>query len=295
MMHAEPLAIFDRQQVRRNRNRAAATWPHGAFLIETVSEKLVDRLMDVNRTFPIALDLGCHAGETGRRILGVRSVATVIYADTSPAFASQAPGPALVAEEDYLPFAPAVFDLCVSALSLHWVNDLPGALLQIRQLLRPDGLFLAALAGGRTLEEMRVALTMAEDNIKGGASPRVSPFAGVSDAGALLLRAGFALPVAAREEITVSYPNALALMRDLRAMGETNALNVRARLPLTRATLVEAARLYQERFAEADGRVPATFEILWLSGWAPTTNRDTPQNDKAKPAPAGQGLPTPHA
>jgi SAM-dependent methyltransferase len=164
----------------------------------------------------------------------------------------------------------------MSALSLHWVNDLPGALLQIRQALRPDGLFLAAMFGGETLHELRHALLDAELAVTGGVSPRVSPMADLRDGAGLLQRAGFALPVADRDLITVAYADPFALLRDLRAMGETNAARLRSRAPLRRAVLAEAARLYGERHRHPDGRVRASFEILYLSGWAPAATQQRP-------------------
>ena len=185
------------------------------------------------------------------------------------------PGSAL-GDAEHLPLAPQSCDLIVSALALQRVNDLPGALVQIRRALKPDGLFLASLAGGRTLHELRAVLTEAEMRVSGGASPRVDPFADVRDAGGLLQRAGFALPVADSELIMARYPDLFALMADLRAMGATNALVARSRQPAKRAMLVEAARLYAERFADADGRIRATFEIVSVSGWAPHESQQKP-------------------
>jgi SAM-dependent methyltransferase len=181
----------------------------------------------------------------------------------------RAAGLRVVADEEFLPFAAGTFDLVASCLSLHWVNDLPGALIQLRHALRPDGLLLVSLLGGETLHELRAALLEAEAEVTGGAAPRVSPFADVRDAGSLLQRAGFALPVVDADTITVSYPNALALMRDLRAMGEANALAERRRGFSRRGVLLRAAARYEERFADATGRVPATFKIITLTAWAP--------------------------
>ncbi|MGE3905151.1 MAG: SAM-dependent methyltransferase, partial [Reyranellaceae bacterium] len=177
-------------------------------------------------------------------------------------------------------------DLIASALSLHWVNDLPGALLQIRQALRPDGLFLAALAGGDTLAELRHCLLAAEAEVEGGASPRVSPYVDLRDAAGLLQRAGFALPVADIDRLTVLYPDALALMRELRGMGESNLVRERRRTPLRRATLLRAAALYGEKFSDAEGRVRATFEIVYLHGWAPHETQQKP----LRPGAASQRL-----
>jgi SAM-dependent methyltransferase len=185
------------------------------------------------------------------------------------AFLAQLSEMRVAADPDLVPFRDGSFDLVVSVLELHWAGDLPGALVQIRRILKSGGLFLAAMLGGSTLVELRTALIEAELIEEGGASPRVSPAAELGDVAGLLLRAGFAMPVADAEKITVTYPDALALMRDLRGMGETNALTKRRRTPLRRATLARAVLLYAERFGLPDGRIPATFEILFLTGWAP--------------------------
>jgi hypothetical protein len=192
-----------------------------------------------------------------------------VRADLGFGFAHRADGPALVADEEALPFAPRSFDLVLSAMSLHWVNDLPGALIQIARILKPDGLLLGAMLGGGTLWQLRQALAAAESEVEGGLSPRVSPFAELHDAAGLLQRAGFALPVADSETIEVDYESALALMRDLGAMGESNLVAERRRSFSRRATLLRAAEIYGERFALPSGRVAASFEVLFLHGWAP--------------------------
>ena len=179
-------------------------------------------------------------------------------------------------DEERLPFAPASLDLVVSSLALHWTNDLPGALIQIRQALRPDGLFIGAILGGATLTELRQSLLQAEAELSDGAGMRVSPFADIQDAAALLQRAGFALPVADTDRVTVRYDHPLELIRDLRAMGETNVLADPGRRPLSRAVLRRACEIYAERFAQADGRVPATFDIITLTGWAPHPDQQQP-------------------
>jgi hypothetical protein len=173
-------------------------------------------------------------------------------------------------------FAERSLDLVASGLSLQLVNDLPGALIQIRRALKPDGLFLGAMLGGSTLAELRTAFLVAEEEIEGGVSPRVAPFADVRDLGALLQRAGFALPVADSDIVTVTYPDPLALMRDLRAMAASNALTARRKVPLRRATLARAIAVYRARFGLSDGRVPATFEIVTLTGWAPHESQQKP-------------------
>jgi SAM-dependent methyltransferase len=182
----------------------------------------------------------------------------------------------LVADEEVLPFAPQSFDLIVSALNLQWANDLPGAFAQIRRALAPDGLFLAALIGGQSLAELRICLAQAQEEIEGGASPRVAPFADLRDLGGLLQRAGLALPVTDCDAFTVRYHDAFGLMRDLRAMGATNVLAAGARRPLRRDVVLRTAALYAEKFADPDGRVRATFEIIWASGWAPHESQQKP-------------------
>jgi SAM-dependent methyltransferase len=202
--------------------------------------------------------------------LGARPiVGHLVRADLGHGFARRARGPAVVADEEFLPFAAGRFDLVLSAMDLHWVNDLPGTLIQIARILKPDGLFLGALLGGATLWQLRQALAAAESEIDGGLSPRVSPFADLRDAAGLLQRAGFALPVADSETIEVEYESALALMRDLSRMGEGNLVMGRRRTVTRRAVLLRAAELYGERFTGAGGRVSASFEVLFLHGWSP--------------------------
>jgi len=193
-----------------------------------------------------------------------------------PATGTKRVSPLVTADEEVLPFRDASLDLVVSALALQFVNDLPGVLVQIRRALKPDGLFLAALIGGDTLTELRQSFAAAESEIEGGVSPRVAPFADLRDLGALLQRAGFALPVTDTDRVIVRYDSAFGLMRDLRRMGATNALLDRRRTPLKRATLMRMAEIYAQRFADSDGRLRATFEIVWLSGWAPHPDQQQP-------------------
>jgi SAM-dependent methyltransferase len=267
--------IFDRMLLRSRRRRAAAMGP-AVFLLERVADDLADRLAVVLRRFELALDLGTP-GETVRAVLArAGSVADIVAADaTTPGGRAFAPR-FVAADEEALPFRDAAFDLIVSALALQFVNDLPGALVQIRRALRPDGLFLAALLGGETLTELRQSFAAAESEIEGGVSPRVAPFADVRELGALLQRAGFALPVADADRITVRYDSALTLLHDLRRMGATNTLLDRRRVPLRRATLMRMAAIYAERFSDGDERVRATFEVVWLSGWAPHPSQQQP-------------------
>lgn len=272
--------VFDRQQVRRQRDRAAATLPQHDFLLREVAARLADRLDDTVRRFPRALDLGSHAGEMAAAVSGHGGIETMVHADLSPAMAAMARastgGMAVVADEEALPFAPQAFDLVLSNLSLHWVNDLPGTLLQIRQVLKEDGFFVAAMLGGETLRELRQCLLEAELAEEGGAGPRVSPFADVRDAGALLQRAGFALPVVDIDTVTVTYADPMRLLADLRGMGEANAVATRRKSFSRRATLLRALALYEERFKTADGRVPATFQILFLTAWRPHPSQPKP-------------------
>jgi NADH dehydrogenase [ubiquinone] 1 alpha subcomplex assembly factor 5 len=272
----DALSIFDRRSVRMHRQRAATTLPKHDFLLREVAARMVDRLDDIRRKFPVALDLGCRHGDLAGDLAVRGGVKTLVRCDLSFAMVRRAVGPRIVADEEALPFAASSFDLVVSLLNLHWVNDLPGALLQIRQALKPDGLFLAAMFGGESLKELRYALAQAEIAGEGGLSPRISPFADVRDAGNLLQRAGFALPVADIETLTVSYADPLALLADLRGMGETNAVLERRKTASRRTTLLQAAERYRQLYCAADGRVPATFQVIFLTAWAPDASQPKP-------------------
>lgn len=272
----ESFAVFDRGAVRRHRDRAAPRLAEHDFLLREVAERLLDRLDDVNRRFPRALDLGCHGGQIAAALGGRGGIQTLVQCDVSAAMAGEARGLRAVADEEMLPFADGAFDLILSCLSLHWVNDLPGALIQIRRALKPDGLFLAALFGAETGRELRSALMDAELAVEGGASPRVAPLVDVRDAGDLLVRAGFALPVADADTLTVSYPDPLRLMADLRGMGESNPVRERRKTFTRRETLLKAAEIYAERFGGGEGRIPATFEIVFLTAWSPDPGQQKP-------------------
>ena len=228
----------------------------------------------VLRQFDLAVDLGTPTGALRRVLAEGGKVATIIAA--APYVAPRDAALGVAADEEALPFADASLDLVVSALALQFVNDLPGTLIQIRRALKADGLFLAALIGGDSLSELREAFAQAESEIEGGVSPRVAPFADLREVGALLQRAGFALPVIDSDRLTVRYNSVFDLMRDLRRMGATNSLSERRRTPLKRATLMRMAEIYAARFADADGRLRATFEIVWLSGWAPHESQQKP-------------------
>ena len=270
------MAVFDRRSVRLHRDRAAAGLTAHDFLLAEVSARLIERLDEVKREFALSLDLGAHGGGVRDALASRAGSKMAVASDLSPSMAATAGPPAVAGDEEMLPFADASFDLVVSGLSLHWVNDLPGALIQVRRALRPDGLFLAALLGGDTLIELRQALVEAETEVEGGASPRVSPFLDVREAGALLQRAGFSLPVVDLDIITVTWPDALALMKDLRGMGEANAVLERKKSFTRRGTLLSAAAGYQARHGDAEGRIPATFQIVYLTGWAPHDSQQRP-------------------
>ncbi len=271
-------SLFDAGLIRRRLARAHRLG-FADFLVARALDDLGERMGTVLRRFPLALDCGTPvpAAAAWLRASG-RADAVVRLAPIAEAPLTEAPqaGVALaVGDPEALPFGEERFDLAVSLLSLQHANDLPGALIQIRRALKPDGLFIGCLLGGRTLTELRQVFAEAESEVEGGVSPRVAPFAEVRDLGGLLQRAGFALPVADSETLPVRYADPFGLMRDLRAMGLTNALRER-RGTLRRATLMRAAALYAARFADPDGRVRATFEVIWLSGWVPHESQQKP-------------------
>lgn len=274
--------VFDRALLRRRRDRLArgpsstvlADAPD--FLLRWVADDIAARLSTVKRDFERILDLGAHTGLVGQAVQRLYPDALVVCADSSIEMLTHCAGPRVVVDEEMLPFSAATLDLVLSGLSLQFVNDLPGALAQIRRALRPDGLFVGAMLGGSTLHELRAALTQAELEVVGGASPRVAPFADVRDLGGLMQRAGFALPVTDADTIDVTYASALDLMGELRAMGAGNALVERRRAPGTRGLFLRAAEIYAERFANPDGRVRATFEVLTMTGWAPDPSQQQP-------------------
>lgn len=268
--------IFDRDLLLRRRDRFAGAADAHDFLLHRVAEDLADRLSLVRRTFAVGLNLGAYHGVVSRRLRTLPAIGRLIDAEASATLATRCGGPVVVCDEEALPFAPASLDLVVSGLAFQFVNDLPGTLAQIQRALRPDGLLLASLLGGGTLKELREAFLVAEAEVTGGASPRVAPFADVRDLGALLQRAGFALPVADADSVEVTYASALDLMQDLRGMAAANALHDRRRTFLPRGALLRAAEIYAERFGRPDGRVVATFEIVTLTGWAPHPDQPKP-------------------
>ncbi|WP_286828935.1 MULTISPECIES: methyltransferase domain-containing protein [Kordiimonas] len=245
--------LFDQVAVQRNRVRGRAMGPDFDFLREEIADRMADRLADINRDFGTVLDIGGNfAPHTGQGV------------QTAPA------------TDGTLDVAPGSCDLVISNLALHWVNDLPGLMVQANHALRPDGLFMAALFGGETLHELGHSLLAAEAEVTGGASQRVIPFADVRDLGSLLQRAGFALPVTDMDTITVTYEHPLKLMQELRGMGEANAMQARSRRFLRRDVLMRACEIYQAKFGMADGRVPATFQIMYMTGWHPHESQQKP-------------------
>lgn len=261
--------VFDRPLVRRRLARALKAG-YADFLLVRAVDDLEERLATVLRPFPLALDVATPTPAAAEALRRSGRAEHVVRLAPVPEAGT------ILGDEEHLPFTGERFDLAVSLLALQSVNDLPGALVQIRRALKPDGLFIGALLGGATLTELRQAFTQAEAELEGGVSPRVAPFADVRDLGGLLQRAGFALPVTDSEVVRVRYGDPFALMRDLRLMGFSNALSDRRKSPLRRATLLRAAQIYAERFADPDGRLPATFEIVWLSGWAPHESQQKP-------------------
>ena len=270
-----PALVFDRTLLRRRRQRAALRPDAVTFLREEVVDRLVDRLEDIRRRLPTVLDLGCGDGTLGRRLPDHLGVERLVSMDMAPAAVGAAGGLRVAGEEELLPFAGNGLDAVLSAMALHWVNDLPGALAQIRWCLKPDGLFLAAFPGGSTLWELREVLMRAELEVAACASPGVSPFVEVRDAAGLLQRAGLALPVADSDRVTLLYSEPWRLLQELRRMGEAAALTARGG-PLSRSVLMRALELYRQEHADGQGRVPATFEILYLAGWKPHESQQQP-------------------
>ncbi|WP_018998292.1 methyltransferase domain-containing protein [Hirschia maritima] len=275
-----PPLVFNRELLKKHRNRAAQNFDQFSFLKQRAAQSMVDRLEDISTSFNRVLDLGCHSGTLEKEIAKSQTIKNRVkdtfHCDISYKFTAQIVGMAIAVDEERLPFKSSSFDAVFSCLSLHWVNDLPGTLIQIKNILKPNGLFIGQLLGGRTLHELRTCFIRAETEIRGGASMRVSPFADVQDLSNLLQRAGFSNPVADTETINVRYSHPLKLLQDLRGMGETSALfiNKENRPPnLTRTILFRALEIYGEQYATEDGKYPATFEIITASGWTTSPNR----------------------
>jgi SAM-dependent methyltransferase len=254
-----PPLLTDRPALLRNRGRASEF-----FLQQTVADEIQERLIEVNRSF----------------------TDKAVVTGFEPFWRGQFPDATIAQDQDILDLPANSFDLVIHAMSLHWANDPIGQMVQCRHALRPDGLFFGVFFGGQTLHELRTVLAEAESRVTGGLSPRIAPMGEIRDLGSLLQRAGFALPVADSIPLNVSYPDPFALMRELRAMGEGNALNSRLKTPTKKAVFAEAARLYQDHFGDADGRIPATFEVIVLTGWSP----DESQQKPLRPGSAKQSL-----
>jgi SAM-dependent methyltransferase len=275
------IEVFDRRLLRQRRDRAAKNIRDFDYLFAEAAGQLCERLDIIKKTFPLILDMGSAHGVLAERLRGRAGTEHLICMDTSFAMARMTMN-GVVADEELLPFREASLDAVVSNLSLQWVNDLPGALVQIKNALKPDGLFLAAVLGGETLKELRQCLMEAELKVTGGASPRVSPFIDPYDMSALMQRAGFALPTVDTDTVTIHYSSALKLMQDLRGMGAANATLNRLMKPTRRKVMLEASRLYHEKFADGAGLVPATFRVIYVIGWAP----DDSQQKALKPGSA---------
>ncbi len=281
---------IDRKLLRLRRARAAAQLDAHDFLLQRVVEDILERLAFIQRRFSKALNLGGHHGLLSQALADWDGIDCLTTTESCPPLLARGEGPRVQCEEDLLPFAPGSFDLVVSGLSLHLVNDVPGALWQIREILRPDGLFLGAVLGGDTLWELRQAFFLAE-SAAGKPSPpgRVLSFADVRAYGALLQRVGFALPVCDSDRVTVTYDSVWNLLRDLRGMGVTNVRQDTARRPLSRQTLARMRDIYEREFGQADG-IPATFEILTLTGWAPHDSQQKPLPPGSAQIPLAQAL-----
>jgi SAM-dependent methyltransferase len=268
-----PPRLFDRALHRKRLDRAAGGYAAADFLHRRAATDVAERLAPIMQTFAVAVDLSARAGAFAEALAveAPGKVGILIEADLSHRMLAGRGTPRVVLDEERLPFAETSLDLIVSTLGLHWTNDVVGVLIQARRALRPDGLFIAAFLGGVTLTELRQSLVAAESEILGGAGSRVSPFADVADAAGLLGRAGFVQPVADVDTVTVTYEHPLKLLADLRQMGETSVLAERHPRPLTRGLIARTCELYAERFGTPDGRIPATFEIVTLTGWAPAS------------------------
>jgi SAM-dependent methyltransferase len=275
-----PPRLFDRNLLAHRLDRAAVGFSQAHFLRERVVEDLIETLSAINRSFDITLDMAARDGAFGRAIAGKHvegKIGLLIEGELSPRLSAQQSGQTrLIMDEEALPFGDDSLNLVVNALGLHTVNDLPGVLVQVRRALKPDGLFIGSLFGGETLTELRACLMEAELEVRGGYGPRIAPFAESPDLIDLLKRTGFNMPVVDSDRVTVTYEHPLRLMADLRAMGESNILLQRPRKGLNRAILEKTSALYFERYADAEGRITATFEIITLSGWKAHDSQQKP-------------------
>jgi NADH dehydrogenase [ubiquinone] 1 alpha subcomplex assembly factor 5 len=262
---------FNRALLRQRRDRAAAWFSAVNFLKLRAADMLADRLFDMAERFPLALDLGSHVGELSQAVTATGKTDRIIRSDFSLAMLSLQNGLRVQVDEEFIPFGDNTFDLIASALSLHWVNDLPGCLIQCQRALKANGLFLAVMPGARSLIELRSAL-LEEKTI----SPRISPFLDVRDAGALLQRAGFALPVVDSEIVTLTYREPMTLLRELQQMGESNALNQQHKGLTGKSFWPRVMQRYTEQFASSDGKLPVTMEFITLTGWKPHASQQQP-------------------
>lgn len=277
-MNAPP-KIFNRDTVRRHRSTAAASVSRSPELLNTNREQILDRLLDVTRSFTTALNLGCRSGELAKVLANRHDIRTVVAADFSESYAQSTHDSgilALACDEEWIPFGPDSFDLIIADHCLHWTNDLPGSLIQLRRCLKSDGLFLGSMFCGSTLFELRDVLFAAESNLRGGVTPRISPFVDVRDAGNLLQRAGFALPVADTDVLVRQYDDLDELFSELRIMGETNAISERFKGLSTRRLFDDAQDIYEQKYATTEGKLTATYEIVTLTGWAPSDTQQKP-------------------
>ncbi len=273
MVETSDILIFDRNRLRHNRKRCAAKLKEHDFLLNWVNTQLLESLSNIKKDFPLTLQLGSkndsktlHASQKIKDVIHIDLTADIMTPDTLR----------VIADEEMLPFTENSFDLVISNLDLHSVNDLPNTLIQINHILKPDGLFLAALLGGKTLCELRESLIQTELSLKGGASPRIFPFADKQQMSGLLQHAGFALPVVDSDVVTVTYEDMFKLMHDLRGMGEGNIIQKRNKINPGKQFFIDAAGYYHEHFSEKDGRLPASFEIIFLIGWAPHKSQQQP-------------------
>ncbi len=280
--------IFDRDRLRKHRDRAAPNFTEHDFLFKEMAQRLCDRLEYIKRKFPVALDLGAHNGVLAETLQGRGDIKTLIQTEFSEPLLHLAKNARLVSDEELLPFAENSFDLVMSVGSLHWVNDLAGTLIQIQRSLKPDGLFLAIFFGGQTLKELRISFEKAEMQARGGISPRISPFIDVQNGGSLLQRAGFALPVVDSEMLTVEYNHPLKLMKELRGMGEANSLYECEKNFTPCSLLMSAVDNYFQGFSNEEGRVTASFELITLTGWKPHASQQKPSSRGSGKVPLSQ-------
>ncbi len=271
-----PPQLFDRALLRQRRKKAATTLENVDYLLEYVHEDLIDRLRVIMRSFPQTLNLGSHHGKLTSRLNDLNNISNVYSLDSVFEMVSKTNALQIQGDEECIPIAAESLDLVVSALSLQFVNDLPGAFSQIRHCLKPDGAFIGALFGGESLAELRQVFLMAEEELYGGASPRIAPFVDVRDMGHLLQRAGFALPVTDRDVLKVRYTSATHLMKELQAMGMSNVMTDRSSSHNTKALFKRVNELYAEHYSEGDGKIYAHFELIYLMGWAPHPDQQKP-------------------